>query len=102
MFAERMRNIRKLRGHTQESLAELLNVGKMTISRWERGEAEPEMDNIVRLAKALNVSTDYLLSLDDEPQKDKQQPLEKRVLEMLRMGDKMGAVREIVNDASSP
>lgn len=100
MFAERMRDIRKLRGHTQESLAELLNVGKMTISRWERGEAEPEMDNIIRLAKALNVSTDYLLSLDDEPQKDKQQPLEKRVLEMLRMGDKMGAVREIVNDGS--
>lgn len=52
---------RKEKNLTQEQLAELMNVTRQTVSRWELQTAYPEMEKIVMLSEILGVSCDYLL-----------------------------------------
>ena len=60
-IGEKIAKLRKEKGLTQSQLAEMINVSNKTISRWETGEGYPEISLLVPLAKALGVSTDYLL-----------------------------------------
>ena len=55
---------RKAANLTQEQLAERLGVTRQAVSRWESDAAYPETDKIVRMARLLNVSCDYLLRDD--------------------------------------
>jgi len=52
--------IRKLRGLSQESLAEQIGVSRQAVSKWETGEAMPDYVKLMALADALNVSMDEL------------------------------------------
>ena len=52
---------RKKKGYTQETLAEALGVTRQAVSRWESGSAYPETENLVRLAKLLDLDLNYLL-----------------------------------------
>lgn len=65
-FAENLKMIRKERHVTQEQLAELLNVSRQAVSKWESGNGYPETEKLLIISKELNVSLDYLL-LDGEP-----------------------------------
>lgn len=60
-FSERLIELRKQAGLSQESLAERLNISRQAISKWERGESTPDMDNLKVLGQIYNVSMDYLL-----------------------------------------
>lgn len=53
--------MRKANGMTQKDLADRINVSDKTVSRWERGESEPELSLIPVLAEIFNVSCDELL-----------------------------------------
>lgn len=57
---------RKAKNLTQEQLAELMNVTRQSISRWESDQTYPEMEKIVRLAEILEVDCDYLLNQNAE------------------------------------
>jgi len=46
---------------TQEQLAEKLDVSRQSVSKWECGQAVPELDKIVALSAIFNVTTDYML-----------------------------------------
>ena len=59
---------RKQAGLSQEALAELIGVSRQSISKWETGEASPEISKLPLLAKAFDVTTDWLLSEDGIPQ----------------------------------
>ena len=61
-LADKILELRKKRGLSQEELAEVLNVSRQTISRWEVGTALPDAINLVQLSKVFEVSTDYLLN----------------------------------------
>ena len=61
-FAENLQAVRKERKITQEDLAELLNVSRQAVSKWEQGTGYPEVEKLIVLAKVLNVSLDYLVS----------------------------------------
>lgn len=61
---EKIFQLRKSNGMSQEHLAENINVSRQAISKWEVGESNPDIDKIVMLSKIFNVSTDYLL-VDD-------------------------------------
>lgn len=50
----------------QRRLAVELNVSQTTISKYERGEAEPDIGMICTIAKYFDVSTDYLLEMSDD------------------------------------
>lgn len=60
-FSEKLITLRKGRDLTQEQLAEQLNVSRQSISKWESGQVIPEVEKIVELSKAFNVTLDYLL-----------------------------------------
>ena len=59
-FAENLRRIRKNQNITQEQMADLLLVSRQAISKWESGTGYPDIEKLPMIAKALNVSLDYL------------------------------------------
>lgn len=61
MFGERLRELREESEMTQEQLGKLLNITKQAISNYEKGENEPTLDTLVKMADIFNVSLDYLL-----------------------------------------
>lgn len=63
---ERLKECRVAAGYKkQEDIARILNVQRQIISYYETGERKPDIDNLVKLAKLYNTSTDYLLGLSD-------------------------------------
>ena len=63
---------RKHAGLSQEALAEVIGVSRQSISKWETGEASPEIGKLPLLAKAFDVTTDWLLSEDGIPEEEPQ------------------------------
>lgn len=60
-FADNLRMIRKERNITQEQLADMLDVSRQAVSKWESGMGYPETEKLLIISKELNVSLDYLL-----------------------------------------
>lgn len=65
MVGERIKNLRKELGWTQSFLAKKVNVSPQVVSNWERRYTDPDHDDITRLSKVFEVSTDYLLGRTD-------------------------------------
>jgi len=63
-IGENIRDLRLERAITQEQLAEQLNVSAPAVSKWERGEAYPDITLVPKLAEILGVSTDKLFGVD--------------------------------------
>ena len=61
IFQERLTELRKLNKQTQTQVAEYLHIRQPSYIRYERGDAEPTLENLVRLADLFDVSVDYLL-----------------------------------------
>lgn len=60
-LAEKIMQLRKQNGWSQEELAERLDVTRQSVSKWESGQALPEIDKIIKLSEVFGVTTDYLL-----------------------------------------
>ncbi|HFF3186826.1 MULTISPECIES: helix-turn-helix domain-containing protein [Bacillus] len=67
MFNERLKQLRIEKNLTQQELAELTNLTKASISRFEGNKKTPSRESVTKLSKVLNVTTDYLLGLSDDP-----------------------------------
>lgn len=65
-IANRLVNLRKEKGLSQEQLAEKIGVSRQAVSKWERSEASPDTDNLIMLARLYEISLDELLRTDDE------------------------------------
>lgn len=61
-FHEKLQELRKSRGLTQEELAELLYVSRTAISKWESGRGYPSIDSLKAISAYFSVSLDNLLS----------------------------------------
>ncbi len=61
---EKIYQLRKASGMSQEETAERLNISRQALSRWENGSAQPSANNIVEISKLFCVTTDYLLNDD--------------------------------------
>lgn len=73
-IANRLVQLRKQHGLSQEELAAKLGLSRQAISKWERAEASPDTDNLILLSRVYGVSVDELLRTEDpipepEPQK---------------------------------
>ena len=72
MLGKRINEIRKKRGITAQSMADMLHINIRSYRNYESGHREPSVDFIIRIADILDVSLDYLLGRDEfiEKQKD--------------------------------
>ena len=59
--ADKLIDLRKKNGWSQEELAEKLNVSRQAVSKWEGAQSVPDMGRIIQLSELFGVTTDYLL-----------------------------------------
>ncbi|MEG0376021.1 MAG: helix-turn-helix transcriptional regulator, partial [Raoultibacter sp.] len=69
-IAQRLAELRRDKGYSQEELAEKLGLSRQAVSKWERAESSPDTGNLVALAKLYGVTLDELLRFDDEIEED--------------------------------
>lgn len=63
-FCEKLRELRKIRGLTQEELAEILYVSRTAVSKWESGRGYPSIDSLKEISNYFSVTIDDLLSAE--------------------------------------
>ena len=63
----RLKELRKKKGISQLRLATELNTTQNTISRYETGEREPGIDELIKIADYFHVSVDYLIGRTENP-----------------------------------
>lgn len=61
ILADKIADLRKKNGWSQEELAEMLDVSRQSISKWESAQSTPDMNRILKMSELFGVSTDYLL-----------------------------------------
>ena len=61
IFGSKLKELRLEKGLTQRALGEALGFCNQTISFWESGQREPDLDALVKVAKYFDISVDYLL-----------------------------------------
>ncbi|BAE82535.1 hypothetical protein DSY0746 [Desulfitobacterium hafniense Y51] len=66
-FSEKLRVLRKEKGLSQEQLAEMVNVSRQAVSKWESEQAYPELDKLILLSDFFNISLDDLIK-DKNPE----------------------------------
>lgn len=67
MLGQRICELRMTLGWSQVELAKRLGVAKQTVSNWENENIQPSIEMLVRLSKLFNVTTDYMLGLEEIP-----------------------------------
>lgn len=74
-IGEKIFELRTKNGLSQGALAEYLNVSRQSVSKWETGQAIPDVGNIMKLSEIFNVTVDYLVK-DNNNLENKQAKLE--------------------------
>lgn len=90
MLNIRLKATREARGLSQRELAQLCGFGEKQIWRYENG-SDPSAEHLTIIAKVLEVSTDYLVGLVDEPHKvfegdESLSPIERKLINAVRNG----------------
>lgn len=98
---DRLREVREAQNLSQDDLSVRLGLGGAQMHRYETGKSDPSPEVMVRLAKELNVTTDYLLGLSDDPTTQIQEqdltPAEARLISLLRRNDPIGSVQAVTD-----
>ncbi|MCL2757443.1 MAG: helix-turn-helix transcriptional regulator [Coriobacteriia bacterium] len=63
-IAQRLADLRRKKGYSQEELAERLGLSRQAVSKWERAESSPDTDNLIALARLYGTSLDELLAIE--------------------------------------
>lgn len=66
MTANRLQQLRKANGYSQDVLAEKLGISRQAVSKWERAESSPSVDNLVDLARLYGITVDEMLNTDGD------------------------------------
>lgn len=82
----KIKELRTAANLSQEQLAELATLNRVTVAKYEAGRVEPGAQALARIADALDVSTDVLLGRSDPPQalSDRPKTAESRIISALR------------------
>ena len=91
-FGNKLKELRKEKGWSQDKLGEIVNMHSKHISKYELGLVKPTSDAIIKIAKAFNVSTDYLLLEENTDELTSSEIKDNKLLdifkELSRMDDK--------------
>ena len=84
ILADKIIDLRKKNGWSQEELAEKLGVSRQSISKWEGAQSVPDMNRILAMSDLFGVSTDYLLKDALEAERPAEIPMDRDLDEPLR------------------
>ena len=104
ILADKIIELRKKNGWSQEDLAEKLEVSRQSISKWEGAQSVPDMNKILKLSEVFSVSTDYLLKDEielDSPGEDPKIDTESSLKEVPVSMEEANAFLEHKNQAAS-
>ena len=87
-FEEKIVELRKQKGLSQEELAEQLGVSRQAVSRWELGQTLPDIPNLLQLCELFGVSADYLVK-DEEQTSVKSDQTAKTIARLTREREKI-------------
>lgn len=65
IFSQRLKELRKAAGLTQQQLSDKLHIRQQSYTRYENGTGEPNLETVAEIAKIFDVSADYLLGLSE-------------------------------------
>ena len=68
-IADRIQNLRKLKGISQEELADQVGVSRQAVSKWESEQSVPDIDRVIAMSEYFEVTTDYLLKGIENPER---------------------------------
>ena len=77
-LGEKLQTLRRSRGLSQEQLAEILEVSRQAVSKWENGDSAPDLDRLRAICTYFGVTTDYLIW--DEPEDARSRETQKKPL----------------------
>ena len=70
-LSDRIQSLRKIRGMSQEELADRVGVTRQAVSKWESEQSMPDLDKVIALSEIFEVTTDFLLKgIEPAPAKD--------------------------------
>lgn len=75
IFSKRLKDLRKQKELSQKEYASLLGISSVTLSHYENGKREPDLDRLVSICTCLEVSSDYMLGLTNSISKPKEIPV---------------------------
>ncbi len=87
MFKDNLVSLRKIKGISQEELAEKVNISRQTLSKYEKGESVPDINICKKMAEFFDVSVDDLISYTPESGLNVP-PKGKHIFGMVKVGDK--------------
>ena len=90
-FAENLTELRKFHNYSQEELAEMIDVSRQTMSKYETGESLPDIEKCKRLADVFSVTVDDLISYEKANSDNLGMgipPKGKHIFGMVKVGDK--------------
>ena len=96
-FSTKLRELRKLKGFTQEELAEILSVSFQTVSKWENDVSMPDVGLLPVIAECFGVSIDELLDYNSAQRKNEKKAIAKEVHEKINAGN-MREAYEFLNE----
>ena len=82
-FHNKLYNLRKQKGLSQEELANRLNVSRQTISKWEVGDSTPDMENLIAISDLFEISLDELV-MDKAPVYTGEESAKSEIVEELK------------------
>jgi len=100
--ANRLQQLRKAKGLSQEELANILGLSRQAISKWERAETSPDTDNLICLARLYNISIDKLLDTSESMEEIKERIAQERIDEISNKEDikedNIDDIKDDIND----
>ena len=73
-LSENLYSLRKKRGLSQEEFAEKIHISRQAVSKWERGEAYPDTENLIEIAAFYGVTLDELVNAEDITERTEREP----------------------------
>lgn len=103
ILSEKITNLRKQNGWSQEELAEKLGISRQSVSKWESTASIPDLDKIIKMSEIFGVSTDYLLKdeLEEIAWSEASDPVEKEMSHSISI-EEANAYLHTVQERSRP
>ncbi|MDO4942929.1 MAG: helix-turn-helix transcriptional regulator [Lachnospiraceae bacterium] len=94
-LGDKITELRRQNGWSQEALAEKLDISRQSVSKWESNSSVPDLDKIIRLSEIFEISTDYLLKEDWELERTKENASNDNLNNNMQIADSAPSLRTL-------